>query len=83
MGIFDTTLQYAKKLLDANSEVNFLVGEEFCSTHTSQTIYAATSHIDQKMTEVKLAQLDLIKAHKTHIEKIGKLMAEANKEKND
>ena len=75
--------QYAKKLLDANSEVTFLVGEEFCSTHTSQTIYAATSHIDQKMIEVKLAQLDLVEAHKIHIEKIGKLMKEGEKETND
>lgn len=60
---------YAKKLLDANSEITFLVGEEFSSTHTSQTIHAATSHIEKKITEVKLAELDLLQAQKLHIEK--------------
>ena len=68
----EVLFQYAKKLLDANSEIAFLVGEEFCSTNTSQTINAATNHIEQKMIGVKMAELDLIEAHKIHIEKTGK-----------
>ena len=60
---------YAKKLLDANSEITFLVGEEFSSAHTAQTIHAANSHIEKKITEVKLAELDLLQAQKLHIEK--------------
>ena len=68
----EVLFQYAKKLLDANSGIAFLVGEEFCSTNTSQTINAATSHIEQKMIGVKMAELDLIEAHKIHIEKSGK-----------
>jgi hypothetical protein len=68
----EVLFQYAKKLLDANAEIAFLVGEEFCSTNTSQAINAATNHIEQKMIGVKMAELDLIEAHKIHIEKTGK-----------
>ena len=64
--------EYVKKLMDANSEVAFLVGEEFCSRQTSEKIHGAISHFQEKLEAVKFAELDLATAHKTHIEKLGK-----------
>ena len=69
--------EYTKKLLDANSEVAFIVGEEFCSTTMSQKINTATSHIEKRITEVKLAELDLIEAQKIQIEKSKKMFADS------
>ena len=63
-----------KKLMDANSEVAFLVGEEFCSRQTSEKIHGAISHFQEKLEAVKLAELNLATAHKTH-RKIGQRSA--------
>ena len=62
-------LEYVKKLMDANSEVCFLVGELFASEQASLKIHNACEHIKTKLEAVKRAELDLIEAHTAHITK--------------
>lgn len=64
--------EYSKKLMDANSEVTFLVGEDYCSKQMSDQIYNATTHIKRQMETLGLAELDLIQAQTSHIEKSSK-----------
>ena len=61
--------EYAKKLMDANAEVAFLVSEEFESRQISERIHAASGHVTQKLNAAKMSDLDLARAHQTHIEK--------------
>ena len=78
-------LEYVKKLMDANSEVCFLVGERFASEQASQKIHNATEHIKTKLEAVKRAEIDLIEAHTAHIAKQTQTSTESNdgESKND
>ena len=71
--------EYIKKMMDSNSEVCFLVGEEHCSKQASQKIHTATEYVKSKFDAVKLADIDLINAQKGHIEKT-KLMDDDSEE---
>lgn len=64
--------EYVKKLMDANAEVNFLTGQEFCSVQTSERIHSASEHLKKQMEALSLAELDLAAAHKSHIEQLAK-----------
>ena len=63
---------YVKKLMDANSEVTFLLNAEYASTQTSQQIHDATKYVEEKLNSVRLLELDLAQAQKVHIEKMSK-----------
>ena len=63
---------YVKKLMDANSEVTFLLNAEYASTQTSQNIHNATKYVEEKFNSVRLLELELAQAQKVHIEKMAK-----------
>ena len=60
---------YVEKLMEVNGQVTFLLDAEYSSTQTSQQIHSAATYARQKFNAVKLAELDLTRAHQTHIEK--------------
>ena len=70
--------EYVKKLMDANSEVSFLVGEGFCSQQCSERIQGAIIHVTEKLDSAKMAEMDCTLAQKLHIEKTGKEDNEGN-----
>lgn len=74
---------YVRKTVEANSEVCFLVGEEFCSKQASEKLHAAISHVQDKLDQVKLAELDLLNAKKSHIEKSVTTAAAAAADENE
>jgi hypothetical protein len=74
----DLMFQYVKKLMDANAELNFLVGEEFASTQASDRIHSAIEHIKVQLDRVQLSELDLIAAKQLHIDKTPTATNEEN-----
>ena len=70
---------YMQKLMEINSQITFLLDAEYSSTKASQEIHTAATHTRQKFNAVKLAELDLARAHQSHIEKLGS--NQKNKEK--
>ena len=63
---------YVKKLMDANSEVTFLLDAKYASTQASQQIHDATKYVEEKLNSVRHLELDLAQAQKVHIEKMSK-----------
>jgi hypothetical protein len=77
---------FVGKLMSANAEVCFLAGAEFASYQASDRQQSAFKALTELFDKVKVAELDLSGAHRTHIgnvERAIKVLEDRKKAKED